>query len=155
MVYVPMSYDAALELRAGHDPGPSRGCAVTSSLALALGPNTSTDEADFAALSNAGVLALTVGSDPQRLVLAIDVDPTQISDQQTASGEVEVRGLGWRQVQSLFTDEPPAIEAVAAARHAAEASVGLAEALSTPSVGQLLDTHDLLWFAVAELDQLG
>ena len=57
-------------------------------------------------------------------------------------------------MQSLFADEPAAAEALTRARHAAGIA-GLAEALATPAVQELVDTYDLLWFAVDELDQLG
>lgn len=154
LVFVPVSHHEAAKLRSGHDPEPSRGCAVTPSLLDALGAETSADEADFAALSNAGVLALLTGTDPQRLVLAADVDQSQVSDRQTRHGEVEVTGLRWSQVQSVFADEPVALENVAAARHTIGVGGGLAEALATPAVAALLNTHDLLWYATDELDQL-
>jgi hypothetical protein len=155
MAYVPLSPAAAVALRGGQDPGPSRACAATATFAVALGADTSPDEADFAALSQAGVLALLVDPGPQRLVLAVDVKPAQVRDQQTPSGEVEVSGLRWSQVQSLFSDEAEAATAVASAREAAWGLTELPEALAIPAVGELLDTHDLLWFGVDELDQFG
>ena len=56
-------------------------------------------------------------------------------------------------MQSLFADEPAAVRAVARAR-AALGGPTLAETLSEPEVGELLDDYDLLWFAPEELDQL-
>ena len=155
MAYVPVSHAGALALRAGQELGPSPGCAATASLLAALGANTDADEAGFAALSNAGVLDLLLNDGPHRLVLAVEVADAQVTDHQTPQGEVEVAAPSWRQVQSLFADEPAAAEAVAAARRAARQAGGLTDALATPAVEQLLDTYDLLWFAVAELDQLG
>lgn len=155
MVYVPVSFPRAVALRDGQDLGPAPGCSATRGLVDALGTDTDAEEADFAALSNAGVLDLVSNAGPERLVLAIEVDPAQVADRHTPQGEVEVSGARWSQVQSLFADEPAAGEAIGAARVAAQEAGGLAEAMTTPAVEHLLDTHDLLWFAVAELDQLG
>jgi hypothetical protein len=155
MAYLPLSPAAAAALHGGQDPGPSRACAATPTFTVALGADTSPDEADFAALSQAGVLALLVDPGPQRLVLAVDVKPAQVRDLQTPTGEVEVSGLRWSQVQSLFSDEAEAATAVASAWEATKGLTELSEALAIPAVGELLDTHDLLWFGVDELDQFG
>ncbi len=155
LVYVPVSHPRAVALRAGGDLGSVPGCAATRKFVAALGAGTDPEEADFAALSTAGVLDLVVNPGPQRLVLAADVDQAQVTDRHTPHGEVEVTALRWRQVQCLFADEPIAAAAVTAARRGAQQSAGLADALARPAVAQLLDTYDLLWFAVAELDQLG
>lgn len=153
MVFAPVTGAEAQAVRAGGDLGPRAGCAATGSLLAALGADTSAEEADFAALSNAGVLALLVGTDPYRLVLAADVADAQVQDRRSPAGEVEVTGLAWPQVQSLFADEPAAVEAVATARQAAGAA-GLLEALTTPAVEDLNHGCDLLWYSVAELDSL-
>jgi len=153
MVFVPVPVAAAAVLRAG-DPVPvSRGFAVTPSLRTALGPGTDDDEADFAALSAAGVAALAGLVGPRRLVLAADVGDDQVSDAGNALGEVAVRRLAWAQVQALFADEEVAAPAVAAAASAA-AGVGLAEAFDLAAVVELTDGHDLLWYAPEELDAL-
>jgi hypothetical protein len=68
-------------------------------------------------------------------------------------GEVTVRGLRWDDVQALFSDEPAATGAVARAREVA-AGRPVPEALDQPPVQELLDEHDLLWFAPEELDRL-
>lgn len=154
MVFLPVSGSEAQALRARADLGPRPGCAATGSLLEALGADTSSEETDFAALNNAGVLAVVVGADPHRLVLAADVADTQVQDRQAATGEVEVTGLTWSQVQSLFADEPDAVGAVTAARVAVGAA-GLAEALATPAVEELIHGYDLLWFSIAELDSIG
>ena len=153
MVFVPAAGSEAVALRSGADLGVRPGCAATRSLLEALGTDTSAEEADFAALSNAGVLAVALDAGPSRLVLAADVSDVQVRDGRTAAGEVEVTGLTWAQVQSLFADEPDAAEAVAAARRAV--GVGLAEALASAAVQDLNQRFDLLWYSVAELDSVG
>ncbi len=153
LVFTPFSHEHAGRLRSGLDVGVRPGCAVTPSFLAALGPQVSTDEADFAALSNAGVLALLDDIAPTRLVLAVDVRASQIVDRRTPQGEVEVSDLLWSQVQALFTDEPDAAEAVDRARHGAGVS-GLGDALATLAVTDLLDAYDLLWYSVEELDAL-
>jgi hypothetical protein len=153
MTYVPLTHAQALELRAGKDLGSRPACASTPSLRSSLGPQTTADEAEFATLTNAGVLGLVVNGEPLRLVAAAEVDPAQLPALDSADGEVEVTGLRWSQVQALFADESPGAAEVAAAAGAAK-SRSLADALALPAVLSMLDTHDLLWFAVGELDQL-
>ena len=110
------------------------------------------EEAEFAGLSLAGVLALGMGADALRLVLAVDVEPGQVEDEHGQHGELSVTGVRWPQVQALFSDEPAAAPAVARAR-AAAAGLSLADALLLPEVDALLE-FDLLWFAVEELADL-
>ena len=153
LVFVPVDRADAVALRAGADPGNRPGCAATAGLAGALEPDAVAEEVEFAALCNAGVLALTAGSDPLRLVLAADVADGQVTDQGSELGEVLVAGLRWPQVQALFADEPTARPAVASAR-AESTGLGLAEALATESVAALQSEVDLLWFAPEELDGL-
>ena len=108
---------------------------------------------EFVALSHAGVLAVSAGSDPLRLVLAADVADRQVTDRGSELGEVTVAGLRWAQVQALFADEPAAESSVARAR-ADTAAMSLAEALAIDAVAALQSEFDLLWFAPDELDQL-
>ena len=153
MVFVPVAMAAALALRAGEPVPPARGFAATPSLRRALGPGTDDEEADFAVLSAAGVAVLDglVGS--RRLVLAAEVPEGHVSDRGGDLGEVEVRDLGWRQVQALFADEESAAAAVRAAASAA-AGVAVEAAFDLPAVVELTDTFDLLWYAPEELDGL-
>ena len=153
LVFIPVDRADAVALRAGAELGNRPGCAPTAGLAGALEPDAGAEEVEFAALSNAGVLALSAGSNPLRLVLAADVADGQVTDRGSDLGEVTVAGLRWAQVQALFADEPAAEPAVARAR-ADSAGLGLAEALATGSVAALLSEVDLLWFAPEELDQL-
>jgi hypothetical protein len=122
-------------------------------LAGGLEPVAVAEELEFAALSYAGVLALSAGSDPLRLVLAADVAEGQMADQGSELGEVTVVGLDWSQVQALFADEPAAEPSVARAR-ADCAELSLSEALATEAVAALQGEFDLLWFAPDELDRL-
>ncbi len=153
LVFVPVDRAEAVALREGADLGDRPGCAPTAGLAGALEPAAVAEEVEFAALSHAGVLALSAGSNPLRLVLAADVADGQATDRGSELGEVTVNGLRWPQVQALFADEPAAEPAVATAR-AESAGLGLAEALATESVAVLQDEVDLLWFAPEELDGL-
>ena len=141
LVFVPLDRAVALALRSGTDPGPRPGWAPTAALARSLGPGTVDEEVEFAALSQAGVLALTATADPLRLLLAADIEPGQVDDPGDEPGRVDVDGLRWSQVRSLFADEPEAAEAVHRARTAGE-------------VEGLLDAYDLLWFSPHELDRL-
>jgi hypothetical protein len=153
VVFVPMTWDAVADLRSGVAADRYRGCAATPTLVRSMEAGTLIEEAEYAALSYAGVLALVLNPGSPRLVVAAEVQPGQLCDLCEPLGEVEVRGLAWTQVRALFAGEPAAIEA---ARLAGEVVAGqsLAAALAEPEVGQLLDGYDLLWFAPEELDQL-
>src|SRR5215217_3191315 len=108
IAFIPASPEQARALRSGADPGLHRGCSVTKALVGALEPQTTIEEAEFAALSNAGVLGLLVSSEPRRLILATE----------DAAGEVTLSSLSWTQVQALFVAEPEAAEAARKARRA-------------------------------------
>jgi hypothetical protein len=153
MIFIPMIWYEAADLRSGIAADHYRGCAVTPSLVASMGAETHSEEAEYAALSYAGVLALVLKLGSPRLVIAAEVQPGQLTDLCEPHGEVELRGLTWPQVRALFADEPGAVEA---ARLASEAVTGesMAGALAAPEVGLLLDEYDLLWFAPEELDQL-
>ena len=153
LVFVPLDRAAIVELRSGAGRSSYPGCAATAGLAGTLGPDTAADELEFAALSSAGVLALSATTDPSRLVAAAEVAPAQLADLGGSAGQVSVRDLGWAQVQALFVDEPAAEPTVARARTALGA-VDLDAALSVPEVIALVDDFDLLWFAPDELDDL-
>jgi hypothetical protein len=153
MVFVPMTRDEAVALRSGAGANHYQGCAATPSLAASMEPDSVIEEVEYAALSNAGVLALALKPDVPRLVVAAEVREDQVTDLGRPDGEVEVRGLGWSQVQALFADEPEALEAVKLAGEAV-AGQDLVAALAAPEVGPVLDSYDLLWFAPEELDQL-
>ena len=152
LVFVPLDREVAYALRSGRDPGPRPGCAPTTALAAGAGPDAVAEEVEFAALSHAGVLALTSTADPLRLVLAADVETDQVQEAGDGLGQVVVAGLRWPQVQSLFADEPEAAAAVAGARAAVEGQT-LSRALDRDEVADLLDRYDLLWFAPEELDR--
>ena len=153
LVFVPVDLAQALRLRAGAGLGELSGCAPTTRLAGSLEPAAVAEEVEFVALSHAGVLAVSSGSDPLRLVLAADVADRQVTDRGSELGEVMVAGLRWAQVQALFADEPAAESSVARAR-ADTAAMGLAEALAIDAVAALQSEFDLLWFAPEELDLL-
>lgn len=154
MVFVPAPPAAAVSMRDGQGLAAVRGFAATPSLRATLGTDAGEEEADYAALSAAGVAALEGLDSSWRLVLAVDADPDQVVDGCTGLGEVRVAGLRWQQVQALFADER---EAAASVRTAAAAAAGvpLDGLLGLPAVAELGDRHDLLWYAVDELDDLG
>jgi hypothetical protein len=159
LTFVPMRPDEALALRGGSDLALRTGCAATPSLVAGLEadetePGSVTEEAEFAALSYAGVLSLFHGLGPIRLVLAADLESAQLIGS-SPYGELHVRDLHWPQVRALFADEAEAAEAVLRARSAlAEGGQAytLAAALEVAAVGKLIDDYDLLWFAPEELD---
>jgi hypothetical protein len=153
MVFVPMSWNAALDLRSGMAADHYRGCAATSTLVASMEAGTSIEEAEYAALGYAGVLALVLHPGLPRLVVAAEVQPRQLHDLCGPLGEVEVRGLGWTQVRALFADESAGMQAVRPVSKVV-AGQSLAAALTAPEVGQILHEYDLLWFAPEELDQL-
>lgn len=150
--FVPVDVATAVDLRAGGPVGVLAGCTASPGLLAWLGTGTGPDEADFAALSHAGVLALCRSALP-RLVLAADARDDQLAGLEDPYGEVTVQNLLWEQVTAVFADEPVAAGDVAAAA-AAVAGRQLAEALEEPRVVALLETTDLLWFAPEELDGL-
>jgi hypothetical protein len=163
LAFVPVLADEAQALRDGRDIASRPACAPTDNLVAALEvdptePGAADEEAEFAALSYAGVLGLFQGTGPVRLVLAADVQPSQLSnDDHNTYGVLTVSELRWSQVRALFTDEPEAAHAVLRARSAlAEAggATDLDAALALPAVAELMHGYDLLWFAPAELDQL-
>jgi len=153
MIFVPMTGDEALALRSGDGPHHYQGCAATRSLAAAMDANTVVEEVEYAALSNAGVLALALRPDTPRLVVAAEVQEDQVTDTGGPHGEVEVDELAWAQVRALFADERGALEAVELAGKAV-AGQSVAVALAAPEVQALLDGYDLLWFAPEELDNI-
>jgi hypothetical protein len=153
MVFVPMTWEEAVALRSGTAADGYQGCAATPSLVASMEGATLIEEAEYAALGYAGVLALVLKPASPRLVVAAEVQQKQLTDLDRSMGEVEVRGVTWAQVRALFADEPAAMEA---ARLASEVVAGqsLAAALVAPEVAAVLDGYDLLWYAPEELDQL-
>ena len=171
MVFLPLSRSEAVALRNGtsQQPGASEpdrsprwtGYAATDALMSSHEYDAAaTEDADYAALCYAGVRALTRTQDRLRLVLAaevpdadvrVDVDLGGAAD---PYGEVRVHQIQWRAVTALFSDERGSAAAVAAARAALVGDTTLPDALQIPAVQALMDDHDLLWYAPAELDQL-
>jgi hypothetical protein len=153
MIFVPMTRDEARALRSGAGTDRYPGCAATPGLAASQEVDTVLEEVEYAALSNAGVLALVLKPHLPRLVVAGEVPEEHVRDLSQPHGEVEVSGLVWAQVRALFADEPDARQAVGLASEAVTGE-SLAAALAAPEVAAVLDNHDLLWFAPEELDLL-
>jgi Family of unknown function (DUF6912) len=163
LAFIPVLAEEALALRDGGDIASRTACSPTESLVAVLEPDptepgAADEEAEFAALSYAGVLGLFQGSGPARLVLAADVQPSQLDDDDhNPYGVLVVSKLRWSQVRALFTDEREAAQAVLRARSALAEAGGATDldgALALPAVGELMHGYDLLWFAPGELDQL-
>lgn len=153
MIFVPLSADDARTLRDSGLRGRRVAYAGTTALRRSHAyDDTMTEDADFAALSYAGVHALAL-SERTRLVVAFDVPEARVVDARDPYGQVTVTDLGWREVTALFADEPASADAVATARPLA-VGLDVAAALEHDAVGTLLDDHDLLWYASEELDRL-
>jgi len=156
LVFVPMGRAAATALR---DTGTSgqqlSGTAATRELIRSHEyADSELEDAEFAALSYAGVLSVLEPGDPLRLVVVAEVPDDDVAPTvNDPYGTVTVHRLGWSQVQSLFSDEAATRAAVSAARDAARGQV-LADAVGLPAVQALTEDFDLLWFAPEELDQL-
>ena len=82
-------------------------------------------------------------------MLAADVDAADSAD---PFGRVDLVGLSWTQVVSLFADEAGSAGRIAAARELAAGD--LETAVDDVRIEALLDDSDLLWFATDELDRL-
>jgi hypothetical protein len=111
------------------------------------------EDADYTALAYAGVLALLETAEPLRLVLAADVEPSQLDDLGGDFGEVALHDVRWDQVRAFFADESASRDAIVQAR-ALAAGMTLAETVDQPEIESLLDGCDLLWFAPDELVDL-
>lgn len=129
------------------------GHAATASL-LAAAELPAGEEADFAALSYAGVRALSLQGDALRMVVAVEVEDRRVRDLADAYGSVEVTDVAWSDVLALFTDDPDGADLVARARASAR-GLGMDEALDQPAVGDLLTGADLLWFDPLEFEAGG
>jgi hypothetical protein len=156
LVFVPMGRAAATSLRdAGTPVQALAGTAVTRELLRSHEYSDSElEDAEFAALSYAGVLSVLEPGDPLRLIVVAEVPDDDVTP--TAGdpyGTVTVHRLSWSQVQSLFSDEAATRAAVGAARSAAQAHA-LGDAVGLPPVQSLTEDFDLLWFAPEELDLL-
>jgi hypothetical protein len=150
-VFVPLTLSAVQELRASGSARDLVGYAVGPALRRWLGDTRLDDEeADYVALNHAGVAALTLDdTTPSRIVVAVD----QESSGDDELGAATVAHLEWAEVRSLFADESAAAGAVLAARSAVR-GLDLAAALEAPTVEELQESYDLLWYAPEELDAL-
>jgi hypothetical protein len=153
MIFVPMTQDETAAFRSGAEMNHYQGCAATASLVASMETDTVMEEAEYAAISNAGVLAMVLKPNASRLVVAAEVRVEQVIDRGAPQGQVEVNGLTWAQVRALFADEPAARKAVRLARKTV-AGRSLAAALVAPKVAAVLDKYPLMWYAPEELDQL-
>ncbi|HEY5787909.1 MAG TPA: hypothetical protein VIT65_24370 [Microlunatus sp.] len=150
-IFVPFTLSAVRALRSSGSARDLIGYAAGPALrSWLVDARLDDEEADYVALNHAAIAALTF-ADPTatRIVLAVD--------QETGGGDelgaVTVALLEWAEVRSLFADEAAAASAVLAARTAVR-GFELAAALTAPSVEELQESYDLLWYAPEELDSL-
>jgi hypothetical protein len=131
-------------------PGPAAAYAVTPGFTAAFAP-TDDEEAEHIALLVASVASLAASG--RRLVAVAEGSSTAAPGAEEDFGEVQVAGLGWRAVQSLFADEEDAPHLAAAA--AAASGLTVAGAWDEPAVIELLEEADLLWHGAGEWQHLG
>ena len=150
-VFVPLTLADVRQLEASGSARDLVGYADGPALRRWLGEARLDDEeADYVALNHAGIAALTLDdSTPTRVVLAVDLEVSGDDE----LGAVTVAHLEWAEVRSLFADEAAAAASVLAARSAV-GGLDLSAALTDPSVEELQESYDLLWYAPHELDAL-
>ena len=143
LVFVPLEPGALARWAGGAPLGPSPAIAVTPAFQAAFGFARADDEAaEYTALCVAGVLALT--SRPRRLVAVAAADVPATADE---FGRVEVSGLGFETVTSIFAEGSAEL---AGSVHAAVAGRELAVAWDDARVETLLTDGDLLWHGPTE-----
>jgi hypothetical protein len=150
-VFVPLTLTAVRQLESSGSARDLVGYAAGAALRGWLGESRlDDDETDYVALNHAGIAALTLEDDlPTRIVLAVDQEPADGDE----LGAVVVAHLDWADVRSLFADEAAAASLVLAARSAVR-GLDLSAALADPTVDELQESYDLLWYAPEELDTL-
>lgn len=150
-VFVPLTLAETRRLRDSGSLPEAAGYSAGPALRAWLGDGRLEDEeVDYVALNHAGVAALTLDdSTPTRIVVAVE----QEASGGDALGAVTLDRLAWTDVRSLFADEAGAGSAVLAARTAVR-GLELAAALAEPTVEELQESYDLLWYAPDELDAL-
>lgn len=139
-VYIPASARLLSELRTeGRLPGPLAGCGVTPDVRATL-VDLDEEELEYAAFMEAARRSLgLLGDGPLRRVV-VSADIAGAAPGEGFAGLVLADGLALVQVAAVHADEAAAEPAVAAAR--ADGSL------------EVLDDHDLLWFATQEIAEL-
>jgi hypothetical protein len=133
-------------------PAPLRAHAVTEAARAAL-PDGDEEELEYAALTAAALESCrlaTLDADWQRVVVAADVDASVVRPRGTEPTSVEVTvEIALRQCASVHVDDSSAKPDVTAAR-----STLAADGQPSTDVLELLDDHELLWFATQEIADL-
>ena len=139
-VYVPASAGLLGELKAeGRLPGPLAACGVTPDLRAAL-VDLDEEELEYAAFMEAARRSVDLlGDGPLRRVV-VSADIAEAAPGEGFAGLVLADGLALGEVAAVHADEMAAEPGVAAAR--ADGSL------------DVLDDHDLLWFATQEIAEL-
>lgn len=155
MVYVPLSREQAARLRQrGSLDGPVAAHTATAALLRAHDLAADSEDAQYTALAYAGVSALLATEDPLRLVVAAEIAESPANDDpDDPFGRVQLAGLAWTSVTSLFADDPVSAKRVDRARKLAD-DLDFAAVVDDEQIEALLDESDLLWFAPSELGSL-
>lgn len=149
LVFVPLSAEQLRQwATTGKLAGPITGHAVTDDLKEAFGVAEGED-AERVALLVASVAGLV---ETGQRVVAVAESEILLGDGEPEFGEVLIGDLDYRQVGSLFADEP-GLEQVSRAS-AAVAGLSLSQAWDHPLVADLLGSADLLWHGAGEWDSL-
>jgi hypothetical protein len=148
-IFIPVSQAMLRTLvRDGALPGPLDACAVTDAL-RAWYPEGDDEDLEFAAQSRAADLCLPLIVDDvplRRLVLAADTLVERAPAVDELVGVRAISGLTLDTVVALFADSPEAEPALRAALAALASS-----AADVPPEVEVLDDHELAWFAPEEL----
>lgn len=146
LLFVPVSTaELGQWVGSGVLPGPRQGFAVTPGLigAFALADQ---EQAEHVAVLVASVAALARTG--RRLVAVVEGAGRPSQDGDPDFGEVVLGEVRYRDVTSLFADEPGAVGLAEAA--AAAAGRSLAQAWDEPAVMRVLENADLLWHGPTE-----
>jgi hypothetical protein len=156
-VYLPLTSSSLRRARevGSFGPAPLPGHAVTPALLEALGGATDEEDAEYSAMTAAGLESLTLLGDddaPARVVAAVDVASWEPRPDQGDPSAVEVGfDVPLKRLAAVHVDGADAMAHVLAARESLRADAGLDEL--PEAVERCLDL-ELGWFAAQELDAL-
>lgn len=162
-VYLPLTVAGLGDLhrsgRIAASTAPLRAHAVTPALRASFGPGADDEELEYAALMAAAydsLLAIAATSgEPRRVVVAADVDDTQVAPDRSADDDptavVVGDEVGISQCRSVHVDDADAEgEIVLALSRLPQAQAGDGQALAAVSLVE----HELMWFATQEIPDL-
>ncbi len=153
-VYLPATLPLLRQwVAAGEIPSATTGFAVTAGLRAWYG-DADEEELEYAATARAARASLRLlgdGSEPRRVVVAVDAD-AEVRDH-LDEGAVRLTGpVPWHRVQAGLVDDPVVADVVAAAVAVIDAA-DLGDLEAEIAVGEAED-HELAWWATQELADL-